>query len=32
MNISDIAQKTGLTPKAIRFYEDKSFDHATGTG
>ncbi|MEG0277709.1 MAG: Cu(I)-responsive transcriptional regulator [Morganella sp. (in: enterobacteria)] len=24
MNISDIAQKTGLTPKAIRFYEDKS--------
>lgn len=23
MNISDVAKKTGLTPKAIRFYEQK---------
>ncbi|MDE9528411.1 MerR family DNA-binding transcriptional regulator, partial [Xenorhabdus bovienii] len=23
MNISEIAQKTGLTSKAIRFYEEK---------
>lgn len=23
MNISDVARKTGLTPKAIRFYEEK---------
>ncbi|MTD27048.1 Cu(I)-responsive transcriptional regulator [Erwinia sorbitola] len=23
MNISDVAKKTGLTPKAIRFYEEK---------
>ncbi|EBX5201860.1 MerR family DNA-binding transcriptional regulator, partial [Klebsiella pneumoniae] len=23
MNISDVAKKTGLTSKAIRFYEEK---------
>lgn len=26
MNISDVAKKTGLTSKAIRFYEEKTGD------
>lgn len=27
MNISDVAKKTGLTSKAIRFYEEKGGGH-----
>nr|CAH55645.1 putative transcriptional regulator of CopA [Serratia marcescens] len=27
MNISDVAKKTGLTSKTIRFYEEKSADY-----
>ncbi len=29
MNISDVAKKTGLTSKAIRFYEEKKTGDAT---
>ncbi|MDC9604911.1 Cu(I)-responsive transcriptional regulator [Xenorhabdus griffiniae] len=32
MNISEIARKTGLTSKAIRFYEEKDLITAPGRG
>ncbi|CFU84965.1 putative regulatory protein [Yersinia pseudotuberculosis] len=32
MNISDVAKKTGLTSKAIRFYEEKTGDATCSHG